>query len=123
MASSASAAAAAGAPPLPAAAATAAATTAKPTTVIELFPGVDEKDKSIPKPKGVVFSFGTAGFRTKVYLEQFILHDVPRLTLTYCICLVEQAHLLESTSFRMGLMCALRSYCTKKVTSCQYLSL
>ena len=60
------------APALPAAAASATATgdaTAKPTTVLELFPGIDEKDKTIPKPKDVVFRFGTAGFRTKVISE------------------------------------------------------
>ena len=53
-----------------AAAAAAIVTTTKPAKLVDLFPGIDDKDKAVPKPKDVVFRFGTAGFRTKVYLEK-----------------------------------------------------
>ena len=50
--------------------------------LIDLFPGLDDKDATIPKPKDVVFSFGTAGFRAKVksvkyaqkYVHQLDIH-------------------------------------------------
>ena len=95
-----------------AAAAAATVTTTAPAKLVDLFPGIDEKDKTVPKPKDVVFSFGTAGFRTKVTLSRNKM--CARLAHLICI-MVGQAHLLESTSFRMGLLCALRSYSTKQV--------
>ena len=51
-------------------AATDAVTTTTPAKLVDLFPGIDDKDKAVPKPKDVVFRFGTAGFRTKVYLKK-----------------------------------------------------
>jgi len=58
--------------------------------VEELFPGLAAAAAAVPKPEGQTFSYGTAGFRTK-------------------------GNLLDSTCFRMGLLCALRSYATQRV--------
>ncbi len=59
-------------------------------SVAEAFPALAAASATVPKPPGIVFSYGTAGFRTKG--EQ-----------------------LDSTAFRMGLLCALRSYATQRV--------
>ena len=59
-------------------------------SVAQTFPNLVAAAAAVPKPEGVVFSYGTAGFRTK-------------------------GELLDSTCFRMGVLCALRSYATQRV--------
>ena len=58
--------------------------------VKDLFPGLAEAAAAVAKPEGIVFRYGTAGFRTK-------------------------GELLDSTAFRMGAVAALRSYATQSV--------